>query len=608
MVARVSAQVRRSYGMGEPKGKSRSLETPEGPYELSEGAMGAANLNREMIRLLDFAEQLEQAGDSILGLRRGREMRLIVHLIRNYLSGRMTTSSSLAAASGLSYGTAMRTIERMRRRGLIVERPRTETGKSVSLHPAAKLLDQWQGYASQCRILVGSAFRLYVNDLESEMNLFLARRGEAQAPAPQPVLTSKLALRRSLRTLVHADPTFMAMNGLRRHFEMMFGVQIASRALSIDRLRAEIIENGELEVSKYDIVACDFPWFGEMAAAGRLLPLDELIAQSNFDGNDFHRDALASTRYRGRQYGVPILMTVEMLVCRTDLVAEAGVAAPITTNEALRVARRLHNPSQGLYGLAWNGARGTPLGHSFIMIMGAFGRPVVNLRPTPDGFDAEWINGEEMRPMFLSAEARDTAEYLRELVAYSPPNVLNMSWYDRAAAFADGRAAMAYSHSLLAPLFELDEKSPAYRRTGYMPHPTGPTGRPIAPLGGYAVAIPTNIAPERIPSVWTALQTFTSAHAVRLYTMNGSLACARKSVSSEPQVRALSPMLSAIDDMASRGILKMWPRPPTPDISDIIAIAGEEIHDALVGRKAIAAALTDAQNRADALLRRRGRY
>ena len=119
------------------------------------------------------------------------------------------------------------------------------------------------------------------------MNLFLTRRRLAQTPAPQPVLTSKLALRRSLRTLVHADPTFMAMNGLRRHFEMMFGVQIASRALSIDRLRAEIIENGALPVSKYDIVACDFPWFGEMAAGDRLLPLDELIAQSNFDAGIF---------------------------------------------------------------------------------------------------------------------------------------------------------------------------------------------------------------------------------------------------------------------------------------------------------------------------------
>ena len=69
------------------------------------------------------------------------------------------------------------------------------------------------------------------------------------------------------------------------------------------------------------------------------------------------------------------------------------------------------------------------------------------------------------------------AEYLRELIAFSPPEVLKMSWYDRAAAFADGRPAMAYSHSLLAPLFELNEKSPAYRRTGYLPHPTGPALR-----------------------------------------------------------------------------------------------------------------------------------
>src|SRR5579871_5049690 len=147
--------------------KARALDAPEGPYELSEG-VGVAHLNRETIRLLDFVEQLEQTGDTILDLRRGREMRLILHLVRNYLSGQLTTSSSLAAASGLSYGSAMRAIGRMKRRGLIVERPRTQTGKSVSLHPAAKLLDQWRTFASQCRILVGSAFRLYVGDLESD--------------------------------------------------------------------------------------------------------------------------------------------------------------------------------------------------------------------------------------------------------------------------------------------------------------------------------------------------------------------------------------------------------------------------------------------------------
>jgi multiple sugar transport system substrate-binding protein len=588
--------------------QTRPSTTPEGPYELGETANERQRRNPEMLRLLDFIEQLERIGFAHLHLRQGgRETRLIIHLVRNDLLGQLTTNSSLAAASGLSYGTALRTIGHMKRQGLIVERPRTTTGRSISLHPSPKLLGRWDDYARQCRILVGATFRLYLNDAEGTAKAAAPSRDDPPAAHP-PVLVSRLALGRRLRILVHADSTFMAMNSLRRHFEMMFGTPIVSRALSIDRLHAEIIENSRRPVSKYDIVACDLPWFGEMATAGRLLQLDSLIAQTRFDLADFYDDALASTRYGGHQYGIPILMTAETLVYRTDLLAEAGIAVPMTVAETLEAARRLHDPRRRIFGLAWNGARGTPLGHSFVMIMGAFGRPVINLRAKGGGFDAEHVTGEEMRPMFLAPEAQETAEYLRALLAYSPPNVLNMSWYDRAAAFANGEAAMAYSHSLLASLFEFNEKSPAYRRAGYVPHPTGPSGRPIAPLGGYALTIPANIEPQRIAPVWSVLSALTSARAVKLYTMNGSLACPRRSVSGDPEIRALSPMLSTIDEMASRGLLKMWPRPPTPDIVDIIAIAGQEIHDALSGLKPIPVALKRAQNRADAIMRERGRY
>ena len=97
------------------------------------------------------------------------------------------------------------------------------------------------------------------------------------------MLETKLALGKSIRFLVHADPTFTAMNALRKQFEMIFGVEIRSRALSIDRLRAEVIDNGRLKRSKYDIVACDLPWFGEMAQRGLLLPLDDLIGDGGGD-------------------------------------------------------------------------------------------------------------------------------------------------------------------------------------------------------------------------------------------------------------------------------------------------------------------------------------
>ena len=124
----------------------------------------------------------------------------------------------------------------------------------------------------------------------------------------------------------------------------------------------------------------------------------------------------------------------------------------------------------------------------------------------------------------------------------------------------------------------------------------------------YALSIPANITPKRIPSVWTALQSLASARAVKLYLVNGSLASPRISVSRDPEVRAISPLIGAVDDLAARGYLRMWPRPPIPGISDIIAIAGEEIHDLLSGRKSVDDALTRAQNRADKMMRSRGYY
>jgi hypothetical protein len=89
--------------------------------------------------------------------------------------------------------------------------------------------------------------------------------------------------------------------------------------------------------------------------------------------------------------------------------------------------------------------------HRVVRFMGAFGRPVINLRQTADGFDPGRVDGEDMRPMFLSLEARQTVEYLLELMQYSPPNVLSMNWYDRAVAYQRGHVALAYSHTMLAP-------------------------------------------------------------------------------------------------------------------------------------------------------------
>jgi multiple sugar transport system substrate-binding protein len=122
-------------------------------------------------------------------------------------------------------------------------------------------------------------------------------------------------------------------------------------------------------------------------------------------------------------------------------------------------------------------------------------------------------------------------------------------------------------------------------------------------MGGYGLAIPANLAPDRTEAARRALTVITSPSATKLYMVNGSLASPRTSVSRDPEVQSLSPLIAAIDEMAHRGLVRMWPRPPVPVISQIIAIAGQEVHDLLAGNKSIGTALRDAQNRADRVLR-----
>ena len=65
-------------------------------------------------------------------------------------------------------------------------------------------------------------------------------------------------------------------------------------------------------------------------------------------------------------------------------------------------------------------------------------------------------------------------------------------------------------------------------------------------------------------------------------------------------------MISIVDDMACNGTVQMWPRPPVPEIADIIAIAGDETHDMLLGAKTIDQALVCSQNRADEMMMANG--
>jgi len=569
----------------------------------------AVMTNEEMLRFLSFVDQIDMEADVGLQLSSVNACyRMSIFLLRQHLEAKLVTVTALAAASGVPYATAMRRIDEMLKEGLCIRRPKGKGRRTFSYHPSPKLIDAWYDYARRVKRIIGRTFG-FAYDGEHYDYYFGGSYLSARIVAPPSVAGSKLAISGPLRLLVHADPTFMAMENLKRQFEQYFGASVRVRAVSIDRLRAEGLANAALPRSRYDVVACDLPWIGEFAVKNVLRPLDDLISARDINVADFYPAGWKAAFFRARPYGFPIHTTPELLLYREDLFAERGISPPETTDELLAAARMLHQPHKtGIRGIAWNAARGTPMGHTFIMILAAFGRAVLNLRKVGHNFDAETIEGEQFRPMIDSLEARRTAEYLKELLQFSPLSILSMAWYERIAAYTRGEVAMAYGYNVLTSYFELDDSSPAKGKTGLLPHPAGRGGRNLAPVGGYVLGIPANLADDRVDAAWQAVHFLTSSEAIKLYILNGSRTSPRFSVGADPEVRELSPSIAVVDDLERSGLVQFWPRPPAPEIAEIITICGEEMHDMARGLKSVRVALADAQNRADQLMRSKGYY
>jgi multiple sugar transport system substrate-binding protein len=550
--------------------------------------------------LEDFSDEMEGALDIIAP---NPHLRMALHLLQGHFDARTVTPTSMISASRAPYATANRRLREMIDAGLIEQRPRTKSGKTFSMHPSEALLARWVELSGRLRRLAEGHFGDRAKGQEIRDYYFGGSYAAAQSIPPLGVLREPLKVPGGVRVLVHGDPTFMVMENLKRQFEQVIGAEISQRAFSIDRLREEALRNASRDSSRYDIIAVDLPWIGEFAQRGVLMPLDQAMDLGRLDPADFHTAGWQAAHWGGRAYGVPAQTTPELLFYRRDLFAEAGLEPPATTDALLRAARALHQPQRGRHGIAWNAARGTALGHTVLMTFADFGQPILDLPRIAGGFGADHLAEGGYRATIETEAGLRAAEFLLSLLRYSPPNILSMSWYERVRPYAAGTVAMAYGYTLLAPYFELDESSPAYGETGYLPHPAGPGASQIAPVGGYVMGIPANLAPERIPAAVEALCVFTSPEAQKLYVQNGSRTNPRYSVGADPEVRRASSIFEAVDAMSWRDELQFWPRPPVPEICEIIRICGEEFHDMLRGTTTPREALRVAQNRADALMR-----
>lgn len=563
----------------------------------------------ELLRILNFVDANREISEKRTGLSTtDARWNIISYAMRRHLEGKLLTTTSAAMAADVPYGTAMRRISELIDQKLLHKRPKSKSGKSFSLHPTRKLIEEFESFAMQLKAVVGNTFGFNTGDGEIS-DFYFGGYYMASRILPYPsAMRTGVGYDRTFRILCPIDPTFKTLRELSSDLDELCGTKIEITNLPLDDLHCEIMESAKQSVPEYDLIAIDLPWVGQLAEEGVIEPLDEIMRQERYNPSDFHNAAFRGSFWRDRQFGLPIQPTAELLFCRSDLFADAGLSIPRTTDEVLFAARVLHRSGFNMAGIVMNFGRGTPVAHTFVQTLADFGQPIISLKPIGDEFDLTEIAGENHRPQLDTDPARQAAEYLLELLDLSHKDSLVCNWDRRIRIFSEGHAAMTYGWSVRAAAFELNDASPAHGKVHYAPHPHAPGAHTVSPIGGFSLAMPAGLSSERKKASWKVMEFLTRPEMLKWYVQNGNLSSPRFSTSADPEVQAKSPLISEIDGMERRGELQIWPRPPIPEFSDILGILGNEIHLMLQGEATPAVALGNAQNRIDALMRAHGHY
>lgn len=576
---------------------------------MTEHVLPAAPLSDlEYLRILRLVEQIRTRFDERVDVGQSDpDWRMITYLIRGYISGEPVTISSLIQVSGITYGTAQRRVHALLDLGLIEKKARSKTNKSFYLQPSARLLADFTDYVAEMKLLLARTVGVRSN-ADADDFYFGGADYDREFSAPESIRLKLGSSGRSLKFLLNDDNYFAAMRNMWSDYRNNLGSRKSFTLKMLPELHSELKVALGAAHSEYDVVALNMPWLGEFANEGRLRCLDDYITDDNIRPMDYHPAVWSNGQWNGRQYGIPIYITVEVMAVRRDLFEDQRLDPPRTFDQVIEVGRRFHNPARDFYGIAWNGARGMPIASTFMILMGCCGAPILNLASARRYHDWAMLCGEQLRPRIDCEEARGVLDYLKRLIEISPPDILQMDWERRISSFLNGEVAMTYCWTMRASRFESDIRSMVKRRTRLIPQPKSSFGASNNPIGGFLLAIPSSVPEERAQLAFQAISWMASPEAMKKHVTNGLPVAPRFSVAADPEVASTSPIVRFVDTLAQRNLLCTWQRPPVPEYRQIEFVLGNRIHSALSGELTVDEALALSQREIDQVMRRAGRY
>jgi len=556
----------------------------------------------EITTLLKFLSKLRKLFNTTVSEQTiDDDWRIFSYVFLNHLENRICTTTSIIQASGLPFATGLRKVNKLIKEKKLIKRSKTKSGKSFSIHPSEDLIKGFTKYL----LTIKSEFALKLGYSEIDNNFYFGTSISAANIISAPsVVINKNKKYKKIRFLSNDNPTFKVIKKNLDFFQHIFNSQIELNIEGdLKKLLNKIITNSQSNIkSKFDIIAFNIPWIGQLVNLNCLTPLDKYVEDIGININDFYYSGIHSCTYKKQLFGIPIEAIPELLFYRKDIFEKHKIKPPTNYEELLSACKILKNSNEIESPISWPAKKGQDLARSFIITMANFGKPYINLRHIGSNvydLDSEKIS---LKANFLSDAAFKAAKILKELVSYSPSNIAGFSNDICVEYYSQGKSAMVINWSSRAHLFELNNESPAYHKTSYLPRPAGHPLFQVSPIGGFSLGIPSNVSEEKIPYILSNIRKFVSPEVVKYYIENGSLSSPIFSVVNDPEVKAISPIFKEIDKMEKEEKIIEWATYPIPAYSKIIEEIGEIIFEYLFLNKDLKTVLETCQKSAQKYL------
>jgi ABC-type glycerol-3-phosphate transport system substrate-binding protein/DNA-binding transcriptional regulator YhcF (GntR family) len=240
--------------------------------------------------------------------------------------------------------------------------------------------------------------------------------------------------------------------------------------------------SGVAEGRAPDIALIDEVWIGDLAAAGFLLPLDEIDNEwiRTVYKADFVKAFVEGQRFDGHVYAVPEEINVAGVWYRREYLDELGVEAPETWEELAQLTRKIQpGLPAGTHAIAMPGGHvaGETTCYCLLAVLASNGVSILN-----GAVNVDTVAGvEAMR--FLRSFV-DQGAMTTDVVTYKWLRCPNLLGSGRAAITLGGSyEAEVIAEAAGIPLDEVPE------RFVFTPFPAGPRGEPATVAGGMAYAV-----------------------------------------------------------------------------------------------------------------------